>query len=465
MTVKELGEQRKALLDEANALNLTAKDEGRDLSDEESTRVDAILDLTEGIDAQLVELGKVETRTSRLQTANNRRSERMPRISAPSMPDVQWDNRGVYKPEEPWLRYAGKMTAFENTVQGREEAYRAGMFMAATMFDAPWAHKWCHNNMPEMGAIMQEGTNSTGGYLVPDPLASRIIYLRDQFGVARRECSVWPMTSDSQAIPRQVGNVTPYAVGEGDTITASDQTYDRVNLVARKWAALVRYSTELAEDAIINIADRLTTDIAIGFAEKEDDALFNGNGASTYHGINGIRNRLVDIDGAGTDSAGLVTATAGDDQWGEYIIGDLESTVGTLPEYAHQGGNAKWYTSRIGWAQTMSRLAFAQGGSTMTELVDGPRSLSFMGYPVVLSPKMPSATTAYDNSVVFIFGDLKMGTTLGDRRGFRFAVLRELYAATEEIGVVATTRFDINAHDCGDATNAGPIVGMAGNTS
>jgi HK97 family phage major capsid protein len=47
-------------------------------------------------------------------------------------------------------------------------------------------------------------------------------------------------------------------------------------------------STEIAEDAVIAIADWLVGEIAYAFASKEDDCGFNGDGTSTYGGMRGI---------------------------------------------------------------------------------------------------------------------------------------------------------------------------------
>ena len=53
--------------------------------------------------------------------------------------------------------------------------------------------------------------------------------------------------------------------------TESQATWDNVNLTAKKLAALIRLSTELAEDALINVADWVVAEIAYAFASKEDD--------------------------------------------------------------------------------------------------------------------------------------------------------------------------------------------------
>jgi hypothetical protein len=36
------------------------------------------------------------------------------------------------------------------------------------------------------------------------------------------------------------------------------------------------------------------------------------------------------------------------------------------------------------------------------------------------------------------------------------------YMDSDQVGALGTQRFDINVHDVGDATNAGPVAGLVG---
>ena len=87
------------------------------------------------------------------------------------------------------------------------------------------------------------------------------------------------MNTDVLNMPRRTGGVSAFFVGEGAPITESTATFDDVILVAKKMAALVRISNELAEDAIISVADWVAGEIAYAFARKEDDCGFLGDGS------------------------------------------------------------------------------------------------------------------------------------------------------------------------------------------
>jgi HK97 family phage major capsid protein len=187
------------------------------------------------------------------------------------------------------------------------------------------------------------------------------------------------------------------------------------------------------------------------FAEKEDDCGFNGDGTSTYGGIVGLKNALL--------AGATKTAATGNTAFSTLDLADFEGMVGLLPSYARSG--AKWFISQAGWADSMLRLLNAGGGNTMVDLGNGPR-LSFLGYEVVVSQKMNSTLTAQTstNGLVFL-GRLDLAATVGVKRGIRVSVLRELYAATRQTGLIIDQRMDINCHERGTASVSGPVVMLA----
>ena len=107
---------------------------------------------------------------------------------------------------------------------------------------------WLADNGIQVKA-QNEGTNSAGGYLVPEEMSSDIIDLREEYGVFRQHTRVHQMASDHTVIPRRSGGLTAYAVGESDSITESEKSWDQVALTAKKWATLTRYTSEVDEDA------------------------------------------------------------------------------------------------------------------------------------------------------------------------------------------------------------------------
>jgi HK97 family phage major capsid protein len=106
---------------------------------------------------------------------------------------------------------------------------------------------------------------------------------------------------------------------------------------------------------------------------------------------------------------------------------------------------------------TAGRLQFAAGGNAVSDLAGGSQ-LQFMGYPVRLINAMPSA--AATTVKVAYFGDLSMAATMGTRRGVTLRADESIYFAQDALALRVTERFDINIHERGTASVAGPIVAL-----
>ena len=118
------------------------------------------------------------------------------------------------------------------------------------------------------------------------------------------------MAGDTPSDPRRRGGVTAYWVGESQSTSYSDKTWDRVRLTAKKLMALTRVSNEINEDAVINLGDDYAREIVYAFAAKEDQAGFNGDGTSAYGGITGIRQALLGVDATISNILGLASPPA-----------------------------------------------------------------------------------------------------------------------------------------------------------
>jgi HK97 family phage major capsid protein len=352
--------------------------------------------------------------------------------------------------EEPnFVRY-GKLKAFAGQ-GGNARAYKVGQFCRATLFGNEEAIQWCKDNGVSLIKAQAEGVNSSGGVLVPEEMMNEIIVLRETYGVFRQNCRVVPMGRDTLNWPRRTGGLTAYFMNEGGAFTESSASFDNVSLTAKKLGALTKLSTEIAEDAVINIADYIVDEIAYAFASKEDDCGFNGDGTSTYGGMTGA---IVGM-GQAAHSAGLYTAT-GHSTYATLDNTDITSLMGKLPQYALPG--AKFFCSQTAFATVFERLIGAAGGNSINTL-DGSVQYRYLGFPIVISQKLPTTGTV-TATVTMLFGDLAKAAAMGERRGVTIRRLNERYADNDQIGIIGTERFDINVHDLGDSTTPGPLVAL-----
>jgi len=338
-----------------------------------------------------------------------------------------------------------------------ESAYTWGQFLGAVLYHKEKSVAWCKDHGILLQKAHDEVTGSSGGVLVPDQLENEIIDLKEQYGVFRQNARVVPMTSDTDSIPRRESGLTAYFVGDNAAITESTMGWDRVSLVAKKLGVLAKYSSELAEDAIISVGDALAGEIAYAFALKEDQCGFIGTGSAAYGGMHGVQTKIAVASGA-TYAGSIHDALSGNTYFGVLDMVDFNGVVGLLPQYAE--ANAKWYISKPGFHASMERLASAAGGNTRQTIAGGKTELMFLGYPVVISQVMFATLTASVNTIHCLFGDLSKAAMFGDRRSTTIATSEHVNFAEDEIAIRGTTRFDINVHDLGSATVAGPIVAL-----
>ncbi len=460
MTIDEMKAEESALRLQAKELVDLAKADDRELTEDEASACDTHLDQADDLSAQI-----------RVAEANARRDERIakieapkPRAAAPAQPE---ETPVIEANDTPKIvipaRARRSVRNFKDSdhASAQEKAYKFGMMLQAGAAKALGNHshraiQWCNDYFP-LEAAHNEGTNSQGGFLVRDEIDSDLIDLREQYGVARQLLRVVPMMSDTMVRTRRTGGLTANYVGEATAGTESTKSWDQVSLVAKKLIVLATMSSELNEDAVISVGDDLAAEIAYAFSDKEDDACFNGDGTSTYGGINGFRNQLTDT------TYQVVQANSGTHtDWAQITLREMGNVVALLPQFA-EGPMTQWVCSKAFFGQVMQPLAHAAGGVT-SDQIGGGRIRSFLGYPVTIAQKMPtSATTA---EVTCLFGDFQKAADFGDRRGTTIAFSQDATInsvdmfATDQIAVRGTERYDIDVHSVGDATESGPVVGL-----
>lgn len=360
-------------------------------------------------------------------------------------------------------------------LDAEHRAYRFGQWILARVsqdlpgrFNFAYAKQFVENYINPTNAAHTESDATTGGhYLVPEEFSSDLIDLRERYGVVRRLFGRAPMTSDTLNTPRRASGLTAYFVEESEAGSESNMSWNNVKLTVKELMVIARMTNQLNADAVISIGDTLAGEIAYAFSEKEDQCGLNGDGTSQYGGMQGVRNLLTSIDGAGTDSAGLkVQGTS--NTWATQVLADFHAVVGKLPVYADEG--AVWVCHKTYYSEVMQKLELASGGVTAMEVANGDRRPrpTFLGYPVEFSQVFPNATAT--TGVTAVLGNFALGALFGDRQqtsiGFseHATINGESVWERNQIAVRGTERFDLNVHGCGTTSVVGPIVGLATGT-
>lgn len=292
--------------------------------------------------------------------------------------------------------------------------------------------------------------SAADGALIAPEFSDRLVRLVEEYGVFEQAAMTMPMGSDSLTFQRRNGGMSVYVVGENTAGTESDPTYGNVTLTPKELGTLTKVPLTLEEDALAAIGELIATEIAQAFAEASDDDGFLGDGSATYHGFNGVVPVLKAINGV-DDGGGLVLADG--NNWSEIT----EANVLTLIGQVRFTRDLRFYCSNEFFWQVLAKLVLAQGGTTLGEATGGP-SMQAFGVPVTITPSMPR--TEGNSQIPLLCGDLRRAATVGTRRAITVDTSRDYKFAERQLTVLGHRRMAINVHDVGDATDAGPLVGL-----
>jgi HK97 family phage major capsid protein len=382
--------------------------------------------------------------------------------------------RGTYKPRN------FKLGSRE---ENHRAAYDSGLVMLARTGSGAiqeWSRLRCAErgiDLLQISPFMGEDGQATGGYLVFPEFEATLIDLKEEYGVIGRNAMRIPMTSDTKLVPRRAGGTAVYYPGENGQIPASAMNFDQVQLIAKKYAQLSLWSTELNEDAVVNFADILAAEMAYQFAKAEDFNAAQGDGTSTYAGVVGFLQALVSGKNGISPTASVFTPASGN---GTTTVAALAAAttangggfvtwnkvLGALPVYAE--GRAKWFMHKTVFWTGIAPLIEAAGGNIAMYLSTGI-PLKFLGYDVEFMQAMPnqsaisgaSATPALQ--AVAVLGDMGITCFMGTRRGVTVKTSDQRFIEFDQLAIQCTERVAIN-NVCGDSVAptvaAGPMVAL-----
>jgi len=348
----------------------------------------------------------------------------------------------------------GPLKAFRSS----EAAYRAGMHIKGFVFGDAEARRWCKDHNVE-SRVQAGGINSLGGVLTSPELSSEIIRLVEEFGVFPQQAKRVSMNSDTLVYARRTGGLTARPVGENVEVTASDVTFDNVELTAKIWGVANRTPNSLLEDSVIDLADAMAVETAQAFSEAFDNAGFIGDGTLAYHGVTGVATKILQA-----AYAGSVVTASGNATFDVLTMKNFTDLLARLPMYA-RSRNARWYISPAGWGSAMLRLAMLPGGTTgpggnSSDNVASGFGETFLGYPVTLVQSLESRLTGTTGGCAALFGDLSQAAIFGERRAISIKTASERYIEFDQTLTFATTRNAMVVNDIGSTTKAGPVVAL-----
>lgn len=273
---------------------------------------------------------------------------------------------------------------------------------------------------PAVVNALQVGTETEGGYLVPDEFERTLVEALEEENFFRRIATVIHSNSGDRKIPVVASKGSAAWIDEEGTYGESDDAFGQISLGAYKLGTLIKVSEELLNDSAFPLEPYITREFARRIGTKEEEAFFTGDGSGKPTGI------LAATGGAdvGVTTTG-VSITADDvidlyyslrvpyRKKAKWIMND--ATVNALRKLKDTTGQYLWEPSLV--AGTPNKI---------------------LGCEVITSPFMPGIA-AGEKSIAF--GDFSY-YWIADRTGRTFKRLNELYAATGQVGFIGNQRVD-----------------------
>jgi HK97 family phage major capsid protein len=268
---------------------------------------------------------------------------------------------------------------------------------------------------------LQVGTDSEGGYLVPDEFEHILVEALEDENIFRGIAHIIHTSSGDRKIPISASKGEAAWIDEGGAYPESDDSFGQVTIGAYKLGTIIKVSEELINDSVFDIESYIAREFARRIGAKEEAACFTGDGVGKPLGI---------LASSGGADVGVAAASATAITSDELI--DLFYSL-----KAPYRKNAVWLINDT----TIKRIRKLKDGNGQyiwqPSLTAGTPD-SILSRPVKSSAYMPEVAAG---NKTLAFGDLSY-YWIADRQGRTFKRLGELFAPTGQVGFLGSQRVD-----------------------
>ena len=275
--------------------------------------------------------------------------------------------------------------------------------------------------MPTVMNALQIGTDSEGGYLVPDEYERTLVEALEEENIFRQLAKIIQTSSGDRKIPVVATKGTASWIDEEGAYLESDDSFGQVSTGAYKLGTMIKVSEELLNDSVFDLESYISREFARRIGAKEEESFFTGDGTGKPLGI------LAATGGAETGiTAASATAITADE------LIDLFYSL-----KAPYRRNAVWVLNDS-TIKAIRKLKDNQGQYLWQPSLTAGAPDLLLGKPVRTSAYMPAIAA---DAKTIAFGDFSY-YWIADRQGRSFKRLNELYAATGQVGFLASQRVD-----------------------
>ncbi|MGI6121357.1 MAG: phage major capsid protein [Saccharofermentanales bacterium] len=268
---------------------------------------------------------------------------------------------------------------------------------------------------------LQIGEDTEGGYLVPDEFERTLVEALEEENIFRQLANVITTSSGDRKIPVVASKGEASWVDEEGAIPESDDSFGQVSIGAFKLATMIKVSEELLNDSVFNLESYIAREFARRIGNKEEEAFFVGNGSGKPTGI---------LAATGGGQVGVTTAGATAITLDEILdlFYSLKSPYRRNAAFIMNDATVK----------AIRKLKDSTGQYLWQPSIKEATPDTILNRPLRTSAYVP---TLEAGAKTVVFGDFSY-YWVADRQGRVFKRLNELYAATGQVGFIATQRVD-----------------------
>lgn len=269
----------------------------------------------------------------------------------------------------------------------------------------------------EVQNALSIGTDSEGGYLVPDEYEKKLVQALEDEVFFRSLANVIKTSSGDRKIPIVTSRGEAAWIDEGGQFPESDDSFGQTSIGAYKLATMIKVSDELLNDSVFNIENYISKEFARRIGTKEEEAFFVGDGKGKPEGL------------FGSADLGVTAATV------SITFDDVMDLFYSLR--APYRKKATWLLNDS-TIKAIRKLKDGNGNYIWQPSVRDGEPDRILNRPYRTSIYVPELAAG---NRVMAFGDYSY-YWIADRQGRSFKRLNELYATTGQVGFLASERVD-----------------------
>ena len=277
-----------------------------------------------------------------------------------------------------------------------------------------------NRNSYEIQNALSIGTDSEGGYLVPDEYEKKLVEALEDEVFFRSLATVIKTSSGDRKIPIVTSKGEAAWIDEGGQFPESDDSFGQTSIGAHKLATMIKVSDELLNDSVFNIEQYISKEFGRRIGTKEEEAFFIGDGTGKPIGI---------FNKTGGAETGVTAASTG------ITFDDVMDLYYSLR--APYRNKATWILNDS-TVKAIRKLKDGNGNYIWQPSVREGEPDRILNRPYRTSIYVPELAAG---NRVMAFGDYSY-YWIADRQGRSFKRLNELFATTGQVGFLASERVE-----------------------